>query len=106
MEPFENSTLDLLIDPTTRQWIDELVDILFALDEAEIIKKIPLARVAAEDIDWPYSHGGKYNCKSGYKFLKEELDLLSSQQPSCHDKHLWTAIWSLHVLQKMKNLLW
>lgn len=40
MEPFENSTLDLLIDPTTRQWIDELVDILFALDEAEIIKKI------------------------------------------------------------------
>ena len=51
MEPFENSTLDLLIDPTTRQWIDELVDILFALDEAEIINKIPLARVAAEDID-------------------------------------------------------
>lgn len=51
MEPFENSTLDLLIDPTARQWIDELVDILFALDEAEIIKKIPLARVAAKDID-------------------------------------------------------
>ena len=51
MESFENSTLDLLIDPNTRQLIDELVDILFALDEAEIIKKIPLARVTAEDSD-------------------------------------------------------
>nr|POE86325.1 hypothetical protein CFP56_41208 [Quercus suber] len=53
---------------------------------------------------WPYSHDGKYNCKSSYKFLKEELDLFSSQQPSSHDKQLCKGIWSLHVPQKNKEL--
>ena len=67
--------MDLVINPTTRKWIDELVDGLFAPGEAEIVKKIPLARVASEDsMIWPYSHDGKYNCKSSYRFLKEELD--------------------------------
>lgn len=54
---------------------------------------------------WPNSHDGKYNCKSRYMFLKEESELLSSQQPSCHDKQLWMGISSMHVPQKMKNLL-
>lgn len=67
MEPFENSTVDLLIDPTTRKWIDELVNGLFAPEKAEIFKKIPLAQVAFEDsMIWPNSHDGKYNCKSSY----------------------------------------
>lgn len=56
MEPFKNWIVDLLIDPTTRQWIDEFVDDLFAPDEAEIIKKIPLARVAFEIVWFGPTH--------------------------------------------------
>ena len=62
IESFENLTVDLLIDPNSRQWIMEVVDGLFALEEADIIKKMPLARGASEDLlFWPYSSDGSYN---------------------------------------------
>ena len=84
-----------------------VVDGLFIPEEVEIIVKIPLARVAAEDVlYWPYSIDGNYSCKSGYRFLKEEPDIGLSQQPSSRDKQFWKAIWSLRVPQKVKNLLW
>lgn len=48
-----------------------MIDGVFASDEAEVIKKIPLAQVASDDVlflvvvtRWEYS------CKSGYHFLK------------------------------------
>lgn len=63
--------MDILIDLNTRQWIKELVDGLFISEEAKIIMKIPLARVAAKDVlYWPCSSDGNYSCKSGYRFLK------------------------------------
>ena len=68
---FEDSTVDILIDPQTRQWNVEMVEGLFHEEEADLIKQIPLGRSEAEDIlFWPYTSNGLYNCKSGYKFLK------------------------------------
>ena len=50
-----------------------MVDGLFNTEEAKIIKSIPLSQEVAEDIlFWPYSCDGRYNCKTGYRFLKEE----------------------------------
>lgn len=58
--------MDLLIDPNSRQWNTKVVDGLFAPEEAEMIKKMPLACGATEDIlFWPYLSDGNYNCKSG-----------------------------------------
>ena len=40
---YEDSTVDVLIDPHSRQWNKELVDGLFNEEEAELIKKISLS---------------------------------------------------------------
>ena len=73
---FENATVDILIDPRSRQWNVDMVDGLFNTEEVEIIKSIPLSQVAVEDISfWPYSYDGRYSCKTGYRFLKEEEEL-------------------------------
>ena len=41
--------MDSLIDPVTRSWNEELVDGLFGVEDAEMIKKIPLSRSVAEE---------------------------------------------------------
>ena len=56
---FESATVDILIDPRSRQWNGDMVDGLFNTEEAKIIKSIPLSQEAAEDIlFWPYSYDG------------------------------------------------
>ena len=46
-----------------------MVDGLFIPEEVEIIMKIPLARVAAEDVlYWPYSSDGNYICEGPFRW--------------------------------------
>ena len=55
----ENAKVAVLIDESTRQWNEELIDGIFASDEAAIIKKIPLGRIASKDVlIWPHSSNG------------------------------------------------
>ena len=69
----EEATVDCLIDEETRTWNATMVDGIFAPQEAEEIKNIPLARNETEDtMFWPWEHDGNYSCKSGYRFLKED----------------------------------
>ena len=108
IEDFENSLVSSLIDPITRQWQTELVDGLFGEEDAEIIKRILLSQVAAEDVlFWPFTSSGTYSYKSSYRFLKEEAEQpVSFQPPPLRDKQLWKTIWSMHVAQKVKNFVW
>ena len=54
LESFENHTVDSLIDSNTRIWNEELIDGLFVEEDAKLIKKISLSRVATEDtLYWP-----------------------------------------------------
>ena len=81
LESFENHIIATLFDPITRRWNEELVDGLFVTEDANLIKKTPLSRNAAEDnLYWPYTPSRNYSCKSGYKFLKEEVELQSNPQ--------------------------
>nr|XP_023913022.1 uncharacterized protein LOC112024645 [Quercus suber] len=59
----ETATVADLIDANTRQWNHEVIDGVFAQEEATFIMKIPLGRIASEDIlIWPYSPDGtKFN---------------------------------------------
>ena len=106
---FEDSTVDILIDPQTRQWNVEMVEGLFNEEEAELIKQIPLSRSATEDtLFWPYSSNRLYSCKAGYKFLKMEEELMERAHDSAtnEDTQVWKQIWSMNVPQKVKTLLW
>ena len=103
----ENAKVAVLIDESTRQWNEELIDGIFASDEAAIIKKIPLGQIASKDVlIWPHSSNGRYSCKSGYRFLKEETKLSYNQQPLTLDTYLWKNLWLLQVPNKVRNLLW
>ena len=99
IDDFEHSLVSCLIDPNTRQWQTDIVDGLFMEANVEIIKKIPLSQLAIDDVlYWPSSSNGDYSCKSGYKFLKEEVEQLDTNWvPPLRDKNLWKAIWSMHV---------
>ena len=49
VESMEEATVDCLIDKETRTWNGTMVDGIFAPQEAEEIKNIPLARNATDD---------------------------------------------------------
>lgn len=68
----EDATVDCLIDENIGQWNAEMLDGILIPFEAELAKKIPLARSQIDDsLFWPFSANGQYNCKSGYRFLKD-----------------------------------
>ena len=78
----------------------------FVPQEANIIKRKPLARMEAEGtLYWPFSQDGYYTCKLGYWFLKSDSELRTHEPEQNHDKELWKGIWSLHVPDKVKNFL-
>ena len=75
IEDFEHDTVSNLIDPSISQWHTDLVDGLFVEEDAELIKKIPLSKKVTEDVlYWPFTSNGEYSNKSGYRFLREEVE--------------------------------
>ena len=74
MEWNENEwNVALLINESTRQWNNEMIDGIYTPVEADMIKAIPLSRCEAEDsLFWPFTNNGIYNSKSEYRFLKAE----------------------------------
>ena len=84
-----------------------MIDGIFAPQEAKEIKNIPLARKDTEDsLYWPWEHNGRYSCKTGYWFLKEDEDGFQVAVHQDHDKELWKKIWALEWPNKVRNLIW
>ena len=100
----ENSNVEVLINPVTRRWRDEVIDHVFNAQEAEAIKSIPLSSTNQTDVlVWLFTPSGNYSIKSGYRFLFE-----NSVQPQRidHDSAFWKKLWGLEVPSKIKNFLW
>lgn len=59
-----------LIDPSTQQWVADLIYGVFSQLEAESIMSIPLSHRLPND-SWMWIHDlkGQYSVKSGYKYL-------------------------------------
>ena len=67
-----NAMLDCLIDTNTGKWNAEMIEGVLIPAKAELFQRIPLPRSQTEDVlYWPFTADGQYNCKSGYKFLKD-----------------------------------
>ena len=84
------------------------MDGLFNEEDVELVKSVLLSHVEVEDVlFWPYTKNGVYTCRSGYCFLKEEAEMeVTNQVPPFQDKHVWNAIWSMQVPQKVKMFIW
>ena len=68
----QNSTVEVLINQSTRRWRSEVINHCFSLAEAEVIKSIPLSSTSQPDkLIWPFTPMGHYSIKSGYRFLFE-----------------------------------
>ena len=89
----EEATVDCLIDAQTRTWNADMVDGIFAPQEAKEIKNIPLAQEATEDsLFWPLAQDGEFNCKLGYRFLKEAEDGPQLEVRPNYEQGLWKKI--------------
>ena len=103
----EEATVECLIDKSTRTWNATMVDEIFAPQEAEEIKNIPLARKEIEDtLYWPWEQDGRYSCKTGYRFLKEDEVGFPVAENQDHEKEIWKKIWALECPNKIRNLIW
>ena len=106
VETMEEATVDCLIDEGTRKWNVEMIDGIFAPQEAEEIKNIPLASKDTEDsLFWPLENDGSYSCKTGYRFLKEDEGGHQVDVQQNHEKGLWNKIWALDCPNKVRNLI-
>ena len=82
----EEATVDCLINEETRTWNATMIDGIFASQEAEEIKNILLARKDTEDsMYWPWEQDGRYSCKTGYRFLKEDEVSLQVDENQDHE---------------------
>ena len=93
LEGWEEATIDKLIKEDSRTWDDVVIDGLFVPEEADIIKSIPLSRLPTKDkLYWPWTQTGKYNCKSGYRFLKCEAEVSGAMEAQADDRVFWRSI--------------
>ena len=107
LEGWEKTTVDALINEENWTWNNDVLAGLFVPEEAELITRIPLSKHPIEDkLYWPWTQNGQYTCKSGYRFLKEEEEVVRPEVAQNGDRNLWRSIWSLRVPNRVKNFLW
>lgn len=59
-----------LIDQTTRQWRDDVIQTYFYDMDAQVIKNIPLCSSQQDDFwAWHYERSGTFSVKSAYRML-------------------------------------
>lgn len=74
LEGYEEAAVEVLINEDTQTWNEDIINGLFVLEEAKLIKKIPLSRHPIEDIlFWLWTQSGQYSCKYEYRLLKRKL---------------------------------
>lgn len=106
LKTMEEATVDILVNNLERQWYNNIIDGIFTPEEAELIKRIPLAKLETNDsVFWPLTQDGVYTCESSYRFLKEEAEYVDRSEELSQDKELWKGFWSLFVPNKVKNFL-
>ena len=80
-----------------RQWNHAVINGIFTIEEANLIKTIPLSRQEVEDgWFWPFTQDGTYN-KSGYHFLKSKVEAEIDEDWVGRDRALWRGVWSFQV---------
>ena len=99
-----NSSVAALINESTGSWHTDVIEHVFELVEAVVIKGIPLCSFSQRDkLIWLFTPFGQYTVKSGFRFLYEGS---ASVQASADDSLFWKKIWGLEVPNKVKNFVW
>lgn len=100
-----------LIDQDNREWLPVLIDELFTICEAEMIKKIMLSyRVFDDRVVWHFDNSGRFTVKTGYavacNMVKLELRASSSEALMGSCRSWWNKIWQVRVPPKIRAFMW
>ena len=71
-------------------------------------KSIPLCLIPQEDtLIWPKTKDGQYSVKLGYQLLcAKELSGSTSGSSNKVNQRMWSGLWRLKVLNKVKTFAW
>lgn len=86
----------------------DLLVVVFSEEDVAAILSIPFIHNSSDKLIWHYTVNGKYSVKSGYWLSQCLVSLwLGGVNGSSNSVDLlWSSIWSLHIPNKLKVLLW
>jgi hypothetical protein len=108
----EISLVSDLIDNEIGCWKIDKVRRNFIPPEADAILNIPLRRGGGEDFwAWSLEKAGIYSVKSAYRALMSRNEYLTLDEgtiteSSSTQKQIWSALWKLHVMPKVRVFWW
>lgn len=62
-----------------------------------------------DDLKWPFERGGKVTARSAYHFIRSQENNSENGEEAVEEaslKHIWTAIWKVRMLSKIKLFDW
>lgn len=91
-------------------WDHQTIDTEFQIDEAALIKTIPISRCGLPDRQvWLHSKNGLFTVKSGYHLVKEVQQgsrASSSYSAAIIPNFNWKRLWSLPIPEHIKAFVW
>lgn len=85
--------------------------IIHSINHSVVQQILAIPRRSCHDEDhliWPWEKNDVYSVRSGYHWLRNrEESVVSNYVGSSHlvDNRIWSGIWSLKVVPKIKNFL-
>ncbi|XP_073367716.1 uncharacterized protein [Aegilops tauschii subsp. strangulata] len=101
-------TVSDLVDTENWSWKVDLIRSNFTPPDADAILNLPLRQGGGDDFwVWAHERSGSYTVKSTYRALMTRNEHLALEEgaiteTSENDKQLWTQLWELKVLPKVR----
>lgn len=97
-----------LIDRQSNTWNVHVLREVFAENEVDIIRKIPISLSSCLDqMVWRHTKDGLFTVKSAYHLLGE-MEKCSKGQPfnNLRYNEIWSKLWKLNVPNATRMLMW
>ena len=105
----EDMKVGELLNKEEASWQVDVVDALFLLHEAEVIKVIPISSHLQEDKQiWALSTNGAFSVKNA-NWVATQMSLASSTGSSFDDsqeRRFWKCLWQINVPHKIRHFFW
>ncbi|XP_035539661.1 uncharacterized protein LOC118344031 [Juglans regia] len=104
----ENAKVDVLIDPETKRWKQDLIQDTFEVREAQLIMETPISAMATGDrIIWHGTKNGSFSVRSAYH-MENDREVAAQGQASTSNslKEVWNRIWQIQATPGDKTFLW
>jgi hypothetical protein len=96
-----------LIDPSTGQWDETLIRIIFCEFDASTILAIPICEDFEDFVACQHDEKGVFSVKSAYKlFVRTRDGPQATSSTAAPAEQFWKAIWKIPVIPKIQQFIW